>query len=79
MHFASPQALILLSAVLGFVGTAIFTGALLLLNYRWMPRWLPEVVKPSPIGAIALSISWCAYLLLTSIYLWLQISAWLKD
>ncbi len=76
MHFASPQALILLSAVLGFVGTVIFTGALLVLNYRWLPRHLPDAVKPHPIGAFALMVSWSAYLLLATVYLWLQISAW---
>ena len=75
MHFASPQALILLSAVLGFVGTVIFTGALLVLNYFWLPRWLPQPIRPRPIGAVALSISWLAYLLLACVYLWLQVSA----
>jgi hypothetical protein len=69
MHLASPAALILLSAVLGFIGTVVFTGALLFLNYLWLPRFLPESVRPRPIGAVGLSLSWLAYLTLASVYL----------
>ncbi len=69
MHFASPAALILLSAVLGFLGTVVFTGALLVLNYVWLPRFLPEAVRPRPIGAVALGLSWLAYLVLASVYM----------
>ncbi|MCS7312612.1 MAG: Nramp family divalent metal transporter [Acidobacteria bacterium] len=69
MHFASPAALILLSAVLGFIGTVVFTGALLVLNYVWLPRFLPEAVRPHPIGAGALGFSWLTYLILASVYL----------
>lgn len=69
MHFASPAALILLSAVLGFVGTVIFTGALLVLNYSWLPPHLPQALRPSPLGGLALGLSWLAYLVLASVYL----------
>jgi uncharacterized membrane protein YgdD (TMEM256/DUF423 family) len=69
MHFANPAELILLSAVLGFIGTVVFTGALLLLSFRRLPRSCPLSVKPGPWGAVLLSISWTAYLVLALIYL----------
>lgn len=69
MHLASPAVLILLSAVLGFVGTVVFTGALLVLNYVWLPRFLPKAVRPHPVGAVALGLAWLAYLTLASVYL----------
>ncbi len=72
MHFASPAALILLSAVIGFVGTVIFTGGLLVLNYFWLPRHLPETVRPRAIGGVALGIAWTAYLVLAGVYLWIR-------
>ncbi|HID06100.1 MAG TPA: hypothetical protein EYP10_03020 [Armatimonadetes bacterium] len=69
MHFASPQSLILLTAVLGFIGTVIFTGALIALNYRWLPRHLPQEVKPHRISMIALCVSYGAYILLAVVYI----------
>ncbi len=72
MHAASPAALILLTALLGFLGTVIFTGALLVLTYRWLPTRLPESVRPGRVGAILLAGAWMVYLILASIYIWLQ-------
>jgi len=75
MHFASPATLILLTAVLGFLGTVIFTGALLWLHYRWLPPLLPEPVRPGRLGAGLLGFVWVVYLLLAGLYIWLQ---WLR-
>ncbi|GBC78435.1 hypothetical protein HRbin08_01930 [bacterium HR08] len=75
MHAASPAALILLTALLGFLGTVIFTGALLMLTYRWLPARLPESVRPGRVGAILLGGAWMVYLILASVYIWLQ---WLR-
>ncbi|MCS6817287.1 MAG: Nramp family divalent metal transporter [Blastocatellia bacterium] len=75
MHFASPAELILVTAVLGFLGTIIFTGALLWLNYRWLPTRLPEPVRPGRAGALLLGFAWVVYLLLAGLYIWLQ---WLR-
>lgn len=71
MHFANPSVLMQLSAVLGFIGTVIYAGALLILNYWWLPRYLPEGFRPSPIGGIALSLSWLLYAITAVLYLWL--------
>jgi hypothetical protein len=75
MHIASPGTLINLSAIIGFMGTVIFIGALLLLNYKWLPKYLPREIRPRPSGALLLSLSWLAYLLLAIVYLWLSIKA----
>jgi len=75
MHIASPAALILLTAVLGFLGTVIFTGALLLLTYWWLPARVPEPVRPGRLGAVMLGGAWVMYLILAGLYVWLQ---WLR-
>ncbi len=72
MHLASPAALILLTAVIGFLGTVIFTGALLWLNYRWLPPRLPAAVRPGRAGAWLLAMAWGVYLLLAGLYIWLH-------
>jgi len=72
MHFASPATLILLTAVLGFLGTVIFTGALLVLNHRWLPARLPEPLRPGRAGALLLGLTWLVYLILAGLYIWLQ-------
>ncbi|MFN7953194.1 MAG: Nramp family divalent metal transporter [bacterium] len=50
MAAKSPQALILTSAVIGFVGTVLYSSALVVLNYRLLPRLLPAEVAPRPAG-----------------------------
>jgi hypothetical protein len=71
MHFANPAELILLSAVIGFMGTVVFTGALLLLSYRRLPRSCPASVKSGLWGPVCLGLSWTAYLILALVYLWI--------
>lgn len=69
MLLEAPGPLILLSAVIGFVGTVIFPAALYFLNYRRLPRDLPGWARPAPGGAVLLGLSFLAYLALAVLYL----------
>lgn len=68
MPLAEPGVLILFSAVLGFVGTVLFTLALLILNLRVLPRLIPKSACPGKRANAALSLSGCFYLLLAIAY-----------
>jgi hypothetical protein len=68
MGFAEPGPLILLSAVIGFVGTVLFSTALLLLNYVYLPRHLPPPARPGRLNLICLSVVCAAYLVLAALY-----------
>lgn len=72
MHLGDPEKLIQRTAIIGFYGMLLFGGALLILNYRWLPRYLPEAIKPTRFGAAAVAVCWVAYLALAVVYLWLQ-------
>ncbi|MCS7224548.1 MAG: Nramp family divalent metal transporter [Armatimonadetes bacterium] len=73
MHFASPSLLIQATAVIGFIGTVLFTGALLFLNHWWLPQHLPAEIRPTLKSAIPLSVSWICYIILGIVYLGLLI------
>ncbi len=64
-----PGPLILLSAVIGFAGTVIFSVALIFLNHVTLPRTLPFEARPGRLSLILLSISCLAYLALAMAYL----------
>jgi hypothetical protein len=65
----SPATLILTSAVIGFVGTVIYSAALLILNYRLLPRLVPEAVRPPRRGAFVLGFVVLVYASLAALYL----------
>ncbi len=56
-----PGPLILLSAVIGFVGTVLFSVALIFLNHVYLPRHLPAAARPGRLNLVFLSISCAAY------------------
>jgi hypothetical protein len=68
MPLAEPGALILLSAVLGFVGTVIFTVSLLILNLHVLPRLLPREAIPGIGANLLLGVSAFFYLILAGAY-----------
>jgi hypothetical protein len=68
MGIAEPGPLILLSAVIGFVGTVLFSAALILLNHVWLPRYLPAGARPGRLSLILLVIAVTAYALLAIAY-----------
>jgi hypothetical protein len=69
MGFAEPGPLILLSAVIGFVGTVLFTVALIFLNHVYLPSHLPVMARPGRLNLVFLVISSLAYLVLAAAYL----------
>ena len=67
-----PGPLILLSAVIGFVGTVLFSVALIFLNYIYLPRHLPSAARPGRLNLFFLSLSCVAYGILAVIYLFIK-------
>lgn len=64
-----PGTLILISAVIGFVGTVIYSVALLFLNHVYLPQRLPLAVRPGRVSFIFMSGACIAYFLLAALYL----------
>lgn len=74
MRLDQPGPLILLSAVIGFVGTVLFTGALFGVSYSVLPRLVPRAILPGRFAGFLLAVSYAAYLLLAAAYLFAQFS-----
>jgi len=72
MAFEAPGPLILLSAIIGFIGTVIFSFTLLFLNHRFLPRHLPSFARPGKFAFGAMLITCLAYLGLAAAYLKLR-------
>lgn len=70
MLLEAPGPLILLSAVIGFLGTVIFPAALYLLNYRMLAPLLPTWARPRASERRLLALSFVCYLALAGAYLW---------
>jgi hypothetical protein len=68
MGFAEPGPLILLSAVIGFGGTVLFTIGLIVLNHVYLPRHLPALARPGRLNLALLLISASTYLVLAALY-----------
>jgi hypothetical protein len=69
MGFAEPGPLILLSAVIGFVGTVLFSVALIFLNHVHLPRHLPSAARPGRLNLVFLVLACVAYFGLAAAYL----------
>jgi hypothetical protein len=69
MAYENPSTLILTSAVVGFVGTVIYSAALVVLNYHTLPRALPPTAVPAKSGAALLSAVCLVYAALAVGYL----------
>lgn len=63
-----PATLILISAVIGFLGTVLYCVALVFLNHVYLPRHLPALARPSRISLGFLLISCSTYFLLAVAY-----------
>ncbi len=68
MLFNEPGPLILISAVIGFVGTVAFSFAILILNHKKLRELVPEKATPGPLAFAGLLFSAVAYLLLAVLY-----------
>ncbi|MBI2104488.1 MAG: Nramp family divalent metal transporter [Candidatus Omnitrophica bacterium] len=69
MQFAEPGPLILLSALIGFLGTVSFAAFLFLLNHRWLPRRLDPRFCPQRWALAGLVVAGLAYAALAVAYL----------
>jgi hypothetical protein len=69
MLLSEPGPLILLSAVIGFVGTVLFSVALIFLNHVYLPRHLPRALRPGKLNLFFLSLSCLAYVILAALYI----------
>ncbi len=65
----APGPLILLSVVIGLLGTVLFSVALIFLNHVVRPRYLPPETRPGHVSLFFLSVSCLAYLALAVAYL----------
>ncbi len=72
MAFEAPGPLILISAVIGFIGTVIFSIALLFLNHRLLAKELPRFARPGKWALGLMSLTCVAYLTLAIAYLKLR-------
>lgn len=66
--FDEPGTLILLSAVIGFIGTVSFSFAIIFLNRKVLPRLIPREAVPGKFSAYLLLVSASVYLLLAILY-----------
>lgn len=64
----SPATLILTSAVIGFVGTVLYSAALVVLNYRLLPRLVPTQAAPPRTGGVVLALVAACYAVLAVLY-----------
>ena len=69
MFLNQPGRLIVLSAIIGFVGTVVFTIALIVLVHGRLKPALPEPLKPGKVSLVFLCISALAYALLAAAYI----------
>jgi hypothetical protein len=74
MLLDAPGPLILISAVIGFIGTVTFTGAVIILNNFFLPRHIPEWAKPGKFVLALLTIAFIAYFGLAVAYIYVRFS-----
>jgi hypothetical protein len=61
MGLAEPGPLILTSAVIGFIGTVMFSAGLILLNHVYLPRHLPACMRPGRVSLVLATLVAIAY------------------
>lgn len=72
MLLDAPGPLILISAVIGFIGTVLFSGAIIFLNHFFLPKHIPEWVKPGRFVLALLTVTFFAYLGLAVAYIYIR-------
>jgi hypothetical protein len=73
MPLSEPGPLILLSALLGFIGTVSYAALLYALNHRWLPRHVDPRGCPQRWAVAGLVIAGLAYAVLAVAYLWVRL------
>ncbi len=74
MGLATPGTLIVLSAMIGFLGTVSYAFLLYVLNHRWLPRHVGASVAPQRAALAGLLVAGAAYLGLAVGFIVLQLS-----
>jgi hypothetical protein len=74
MGAATPGTLIVLSAMIGFLGTVSYAFLLYVLNHRWLPRHVGAGMGPQRAALAGLVVSGAAYVVLAVAYVLLQLS-----
>ena len=69
LPLAEPGALILLTAIIGFTGTVVYTWALVALNHFFLPSVAGPSIRSGPLGRGLLLVSCVAYTLLAVVYI----------
>jgi hypothetical protein len=69
LPLATPGALILVTAVIGFIGTVIYSWGLVALNYGYLPSVAPGVARRRGAARFLLMLSCIAYTVLALLYL----------
>ena len=72
MFLEEPGRLIQISAVIGFLGTVIFSIIILIINHIYLPIWSNPQARPGRIAGIGLGVASFIYLLLALAYLAIQ-------
>jgi hypothetical protein len=75
MFGAEPGPLIVLSALIGFVGTLAFVAALVVLVHGRLAPALPAETRPGRLSFVLLCGSLAAYTVLAVAYLWTRFTA----
>ncbi len=76
MLLDAPGRLIQFSAVVGFAGTVVFSGAVLILNHRALPKWGHPANAPGRTAGLGLGFACCTYFMLAICYLGVQLKLW---
>lgn len=72
MWSSEPGPLILLSAMIGFLGTVSYAILLYALNHRWLPKRIDSRLCPQRWSLIGLALAGLAYAALAIAYLWVR-------
>ncbi|HEY4485129.1 MAG TPA: Nramp family divalent metal transporter [Nitrospiria bacterium] len=75
MPLDQPGTLIVLSAVIGFIGTVLYSIGLVLLNHRLLPRLTPRVPPPSRRSLFAILLASASYAALALVFLSVKFGA----
>lgn len=73
MSLGEPGPLILLSALIGFLGTVVFAILLYALTHRYLPSVLSRRLCPQRASALGLLVAGFAYAALAGAYVWVRL------
>ena len=74
MVLDQPGALLVLSAVIGFVGTLVYSLGLYVLNFRLLKPQLPLELRPGRVPEALFLFSTFMYFVLAAVFLWTKLS-----